>query len=633
MTRSRTVRWVSRAGVVAALAVLAALGGRAWWAARQLGGSTAPAASGSRTAAAGPASAASPAAQLRRSAAPPAPALPASARRTGDIAITGRVLDVPVQHAVGSVEVVFRGAAGDATTTALRDGSYAIHLPPGSYRAFVRDDAVMSFGRRDRGRVPGLPSSDAVGLPDEALMTELVATRDTDGVDLPVVRGGVVAGRVVDRGGHPVRGAIVHAVGGMLRPALATDLALSAGDGSFELRLPPGAFELAASHPQFAGIARNTRTRYALPPGDRIDALVVMTAGCVVTGRVLDARGEPTGDGALERQWGQGEFEFAPAGRIEPDGAFHWATTEDADVVLRAWPWRSPPSAVRRLHCRDGARFDDVVFQLPDGTPDLSGVLVDRAGQPQSFGFVDLRPLDPDGIGQQERADAKGRWEVYRMPAGRYRVTAQAEGRGVVSTTVVSPRDGIRLELSGSGRLDGTTPNLASGSFELVLDSCEAGGEVIPLPQSRRLVLVSGGQFSAGDLPACDLSFSAVWRGHSLAQHLAIPAGGVARIDLALGEPHAKMVRGMVRDAGGAPVAGATVSVVRPDDAAPSNVAISRSDGSYAIEAFSGAHLRAFSGGKAGTATVGGASIDAEQLDLVIGQSADDNDPDPGAAN
>jgi hypothetical protein len=619
MTRSRPVRWLVWAGVVAALAV------GAWWGAGRLGGSAAPRAPGGDAALQASGRGASPA--VSRQAAPPAPALPIGARRSGEVAITGRVIDVPLQRPVPGVEIVFRGAAGDATTIARRDGTYAIRLPPGSYGAFVRDDAVMSFGRRDRARVPGPPPGDAVGVPDEALMTTVVATRDADGVDLAVLRGGVVSGRIVDRAGRPVRGATVTAIGGSLRPVLATDVAQSAADGSFELRLPPGAFELAASHPQFAGLAPGTRTRYALAPGDRVDALVVMAAGCVITGRVVDSHGEPAGDGALERQWGSGEFEFAPAGRIDPDGALRWATTDDAEVALRAWPWKSPPSAVRRLHCRDGARFDDVVFQLPDTTPDLSGVLVDRAGQPLRFGFIDLRPLDADGIGQQERADAKGRWEVYRMPAGRYRVIAQAEARGVVATTVVSPHDGVRLELSGSGRLDGTTPNLASGSFELVLESCQAGGEVIPLPQSRRLVTVTGGRFSAGDLPACDLSFSAVWRGHPVAQHLAIPAGGVARIELALGEPHAKMVRGVVRDAQGAPIAGATVSVVRPDDAAPSAVAMTGADGSYAIKAFSGARVRAFAHGVAGTASVGGASVDAEQLDLVIGQAADDPEP------
>jgi hypothetical protein len=559
--------------------------------------------------------------------APPAlPALPAAGHPGGEVAITGQVIDVQQQRPVGGVEVVFRGAAGETTTTTGRDGSYALRVDPGSYRAFVRGGGVMSIGRRDPVRVPGPPPAEIAGAPDEALLTAVVAARDTDGVDLAVVRGGTVAGRVVDRAGQPIRGAVVYAVGGALRPALATDVAESADDGGFELRLPPGGFELVASHPRFAGIAAHSRTRYAVSPGDRLDATLVLAAGCIVSGRVIGPGGEPAGDGALELQRGPGEADFVPAGRIDADGAFRWAITAEAEVALRAWPWKSPPSPIRRFRCRDGARFDDVVFELPDRRPDIAGVLVDAAGRPVGFSFVDLRALEPGGISQQERTDGSGRWEVYSMPPGPYRVVAHAAG-GVASTTLVAPRDGVRLELGGTGRLEGTAPRLASGSFELVLDSCVADGERISLAQSRRLVTVTGGRFAIGDLPACELGFSAIWRGRPVAQHVAIPAGGTARIELAIGELREKTVRGVVRDAAGQPVAGAAVSAARPDDEARAAAAMTDAAGGYTIQAVSGATLRASAHGQVGEARVGGADIDAEQVDLVIGEPAGDDAP------
>ena len=604
--RSRTTRWAGWLAGAAAAIALAACGDR-------------EAAPGAPVdAAAIPTAAAAASAGDR-----PTP----EAHRPAEVAITGRVIDVQQQRPVGSVEVVFRGAAGDATTTTTRrDGSYAIRLAPGSYRAFVRDGAALSFGRRDPPRLPGPPPAEVAGVPDEALMTALTAARDTDGVDLSVLRGGVIAGHVVDRAGRPIRGALVQAVGGPLRPALASDLAESSGDGGFELRLPPGTFELVASHPRFAGVGPDSRTRFAVSSDRRAEATLVLTAGCVISGRVIASDGRPTGDGALERQVGRGEFEFAPTGRIDPDGGFRWSTTEDGDVRLRAWPWRSPPSPVRRFACRDGARFDDVVIKLPERRPDLEGVLVDRAGRPLGFAFLDLRPLDPDGIGQQERADGAGHWAIYSVPPGRYRLIAHAEGRGVATTSVVSPRDGIRLELGGTGRLEGTTPRLASGSFELVLESCADGGELIALPQSRRLVSVTGGRFTADDLPACELSLAAVWRGRVVAQHVAIPAGGAARIELAIGEPRAKTVRGSVRDASGAPVAGAVVGVARPDDEAQAATAVTDGAGSFAIKAFSGARLTAGAHGATGSARVGGASVDAERVDIVLGET---DDPEP----
>ena len=259
-----------------------------------------------------------------------------------------------------------------------------------------------------------------------------------------------------------------------------------------------------------------------------------------------------------------------------------------------------------------------MVFQLPDRRPDMEGVLVDKAGRPIGFAFVDLRALEPGGINQQERTDETGRWEVYSMPPGRYRVSAQTAA-GVASTTVVSPRDGVRLELGGTGRLEGTTPRLAGGAFELALESCVVDGELILLPPAPRLVSVTGGRFSVGDLPACELTLSASWHGRPVAQHVAIPAGGTARIELPLGPPRKKTVHGVVRDAAGQPVSGAAVSVAQGDDAAQAAAVVTDAAGGYTLRASSGATLRASAQGKVGSGRVGGANVDSEQVDLVIG--------------
>src|SRR5262245_42885127 len=132
------------------------------------------------------------------------------------VTISGGVVDIAQQQPVGGVEVVFRSLAGENTTATQRDGSYAIRVPAGAYRAFVRDDSVLSIGRPDLVRLPTLPSAEMAGVPDEALMATVVARTDLDGLDLEVVRGGVVTGRVADRGGRAVAGAAVRARGGGL---------------------------------------------------------------------------------------------------------------------------------------------------------------------------------------------------------------------------------------------------------------------------------------------------------------------------------------------------------------------------------------------------------------------------------
>ncbi|HSR97419.1 MAG TPA: carboxypeptidase-like regulatory domain-containing protein, partial [Kofleriaceae bacterium] len=394
----------------------------------------------------------------------------------------------------------------------------------------------------------------------------------------------------------------------------------------FELRLPAGTYELDVGHPRFAGVASISDSRLVVPAGDHLQTTITLIAGCIIAGRVVGPEGKPAGDGAIEKQWGEGAADYTPAGRIDPDGAFRWVTTDEGDVSLRAWPWKAPPSATRRFACRDGARFDDVVFQLPERRPDIEGVLVDKAGEPVGFAFVDLAPLDRGGIAQQERTDAAGHWQVFSMPPGRYRASAHAEGRGVAIQTIVSPRDGVRLELGGTGRLEGTTTRLTSGSFELIIGTCVDGAGMVPLPQARRLVTVSGGRFTVDDLPACELSFGVSWRGRMAPQHLAIPSGGTAHIELDLGTARAKTVHGLVRDASGAPIAGAIVTSSYEGKA--DTIARTDASGAYTLKSYSGAALRARAPGRVGTAQVGGANLDAEQVDLIIVVDGRDDDTD-----
>lgn len=544
----------------------------------------------------------------------------------GQVTLTGRVIDIRSQEPVPNVEVVYRSAAGETSTTTESDGSYAIRVSAGLYRAFVRDDTVLSVGRPDLVRLPTLPSAETAGVPDEALMAMINATGDTDGVDLSVLRGGVVNGTVVDRNGKPVAGAVIRARGGGVRPTLATDIAESASDGTFELRLPAGGYQLDVGHPKYAGIATAVEAQLSVEPGDHVQKTITLTAGCVISGRVIGRDGKPSSDGAIEKMWGSTELEFAPAGRIEPDGTFRWVTTDETSLTLRAWPWKAPPSPGKQFACKDGAHFENVVFQIPERGADISGVLVDKAGEPVAFAFIDLAPLDPGGISQQERTDGSGHWEVYNMPAGRYRITAQAEGRGVTTQTITGPRDGVRLELGGTGRLEGTTSRLGTGSFELVLGTCLDATGMITLPQSRRLVTVAGGRFTIDDLPACELSFGAIWHGKPISEHVAIPNGGTAHVEIDIGPPREKLVRGSVHDSAGHPVEGALVTAAF--QGADSVTATTNDVGGFQLKTFSGANLTAGEGGRVGFATVGNANVDAEQVDIVLQDVHDDAPPD-----
>jgi hypothetical protein len=452
-------------------------------------------------------------------------------RLDGGVTIAGTVVDADSGDGVGGVEVVFRNEAGEeATTTAGANGAYWIDLPIGTYRAFVRGATVVSVEQPSNG---GLLGPDVASFPDEALMPVVVADVDLDGVDLTVTRGGVLRGKVVDTAGRAIATAVLRArTAGGGSPALATELVESKADGTFELRLPAGTYGLEASHPQFVGIAAD-RAELTLLPGEVQTKTFILVAGCVIAGRVVRADGMPSGDGALERRSESTGFEFARTGGIAADGTFRWTTTEQAEVVLRAWPWKSQPSEAQSFECSEGARYEQVVFMLPDRGPDLEGELVDHTGAPVANAYIDVLGLSPSRD-QRERTDAQGRWSLFALRPGPYRINGHAPGRGIASVKVTAPGGWIRIQLEGTGRIEGIAEAVADGSFELELAACAGGSSYVPLSTERRLVTVTNGRFTVEDVPACHLQVIASWRGHHTRGEVTVPSGGTGRLELAL---------------------------------------------------------------------------------------------------
>src|SRR5262249_11236176 len=152
---------------------------------------------------------------------------------------------------------------------------------------------------------------------------------------------------------------------------------------------------------------------------------------------------------------------------------FVWTTTDQGRVMLRAWPWMSAPSDERDFECDDGTRVKDVVLHVADETPALRGSVTDASGQPVPFAFVDIMALEPFKPCDPERGAAAGNWAVYEMPSGRYQVTVTAPGRGIAVTTIALQREEpLALQLSGTGRIEGTIATIANGTIEVAFDAC-----------------------------------------------------------------------------------------------------------------------------------------------------------------
>ena len=108
----------------------------------------------------------------------------------------------------------------------------------------------------------------------------------------------------------------------------------------------------------------------------------------------------------------------------------------------------------------------NVVLKVPDGTPSVAGAVVDASGAPVPFAYIDLTPLDDQGPGQQERADAAGKFSVYDAPPGRYKLVATAAGAGITSDVVVAPR--APASSTGTFLKSRETKSRAAASFPLL---------------------------------------------------------------------------------------------------------------------------------------------------------------------
>jgi hypothetical protein len=441
-------------------------------------------------------------------------------RRTpGLVVVAGTVRNMDSGEPVGGAEVVFAGPAGETSTAADSEGRYALQLHPGFYRAFARADGQVAVAPTGLDRIPGPPTGDDAGMPVEKLAPVIGAFRDQAGVDLHLHPGGAIRGTVFDGDGRPIAGAVVAARslsrGGTLRMVLGTDIDVTDIDGSFRLEVPAGTVILHASHDDYAGLAPGSRARMHVAAGSEARADLTLTAGCIITGQAVDGRGQPAGPGALEA-WigGAPPNDFTPVGRLDDQGRFRLASAAPGEMKLRAWPWKSPPSAPMEFDCDEGVRYRDVVFRIPQAEPALEGTLWSEGGQPIPDAYVDLYPLSPGGMAQQERADSYGDWAFYALPAGTYQLTAYVPGHGVAALPVEVPGRGYRLELSGTGTLVGTVRDLGNGSFTLVLERCAVRNpddtlarlDQVTMPETRILVPVESGTYRVDNLPACALS-------------------------------------------------------------------------------------------------------------------------------
>ncbi len=563
-----------------------------------------------------------------------------ASRVPGTVRVSGTVRDSDSGGPVADAEVVFASTAGESSVACDDKGHYQVDVRPGFYRAYARADGYVSVGSPPTERTPRQPDVTSIGAPRGELAPLVGLFRDQAGVDMQMRAGAEIVGTLFDETGRPVAAAVVRARDDDRREAgsrlvLGTDMDETALDGSFRLEVPAGRVSLEAFHEQYAGLAYSPDNSMYVAPGDRVRVDLTMTEGCIITGRVVDALGHPVSEGALEA-WigGVPPNDFAPVGQIDASGRFRYATTALRRITLRAWPWKSPPSAPQELDCSKPGRRDDLVFEVPSVEPDLEGAILAADGTPVANAFVDLFPLSLSGMAQQERADSAGNWSFFALPPGPYHLTAYVPGHGVAAQRVTVPESGVELLLSGTGALTGHARGIRDGSFTLVVERCKpltddgrlAEIDDVSMPPSTLLVPVENGEYRVEGLPACPMSIRAETPYRSEWLSTEVTAGDTTALDLDLRQPRSKHLFGVVATPERVPVA--DVSVVRVPDSGTSrhagDFAITDHEGRYEIRAYSGDTL-IFAGlsGQRTTVAVSWDDVPEERIDIELPAAAE----------
>ncbi len=435
-----------------------------------------------------------------------------AARTIGLVMVSGQVVDRSSGFAIPGAEVVFSGPAGESTVPCDSEGRYSVEIEPGFYRSYARAEGFVAVAPAAAERLPGPVSAAQVALPQEGLAPLAGLFRDQVGVNLTLSAASVLRGQVVDVEGRAISGAIVAGKGqGMLRVISGSDVSESDGSGRYELVLPSGSIEMEARHDDYAGLASGGGV-YLQPGEEREGHTLIMSAGCIIEGWVVDAEGQRIDEGAFELQVAGDRY--TPIGEIEA-GRVRYASPGAGSVVLRAWPWQHPPSSSKEFRCSEGDHYRDERFVVPDASPALSGYVEDDDGQPVAFAFVDLFSLEPGGATQQERADASGAFAFFELPPGPYQVSVYVAGRGTAMEILDVPSSGVPIRLGGTGTLIGSVKGVELGSMTMTyrcafrLDEAEsARHDAISMPMQELLVPLDRGRFQVDDLPACPLQGS-----------------------------------------------------------------------------------------------------------------------------
>ncbi|OFW05993.1 MAG: hypothetical protein A3H96_00200 [Acidobacteria bacterium RIFCSPLOWO2_02_FULL_67_36] len=289
--------------------------------------------------------------------------------------------------------------------------------------------------------------------------------------------------------------------------------------GRFELNgLPSGTYELRASAPGFvAGEVDDDRSRanitgLRVSAGQVRDGIILhLTAGAIISGRVVDASGEPV-DGvpvyAMRVEFAAGKERLVPvAGRprlTDDRGAYRVFGLGAGDYFLLAAPGAFSPGDRSRAelpgypltflpHSPDAAHAQQLRVKAGEETSvedlvitqvrsyDLFGTVIDERSRPAPNADVIVLPGTDAAIGAvaSVRAGRDGVFRLRKIPAGSYLLQVRPTSTSGFASALVDVPDSLshvvlqqRSGASARGAFafdEGATPAFRPGDLSVVL--------------------------------------------------------------------------------------------------------------------------------------------------------------------
>jgi protocatechuate 3,4-dioxygenase beta subunit len=344
--------------------------------------------------------------------------------------------------------------------------------------------------------------------------------------------GGEVEGRVLDRGGAPIPGAVVGLQA--VVPTGMPNTATAAADGTFHLRsVADGDYLLTAQAEGFASPAEPDEIHVS---GQAVQGLELrLDRGAVLTGKLIGVSPGELGWGAI-RAFPQPRAALSPfslpAGVVVGDGyriaGLHPGTWE---VTASTSDGRSAHGSVVIEPGMDQATLD---LEWPAGYTLSGRILVDRAPLADAFISLQLIPATPFMGGGSPQTAWDGSFRITGLAPGRYRLwISSRSGLSRSEELEISGDREINLEIS-TGSLAGEVLSAAGQPVAGALVSLEGD---VPGGAGSMLRSDEQGRFEAGRLATGSYRVTVQKAGFAAAEsRVVVTPGGTVQVQVVLKE-------------------------------------------------------------------------------------------------